>query len=257
MTVGSSGVLEGKIALITGAAMGMGRDSALCFAQAGASVVVVDIAEEQGRETVQLIERAGGTAAFVAADVTVETDVAGAVAFAVDRFGHLDCAHNNAGGDIAPRSITEYSEAEWDLVVDLNVKGTFFCIKHELRHMLDHGGGSIVTTASASAYRGSVASAAYTASKHAVAGLTRKVAVEVATRGVRVNAVCPGVTLTDGLLRGIGGHQPAAHLAREMMPMETLIPGPQIGQAAVWLCSDAAGWVTGVVLPVDGGMSAL
>jgi NAD(P)-dependent dehydrogenase (short-subunit alcohol dehydrogenase family) len=254
--------LEGKVAIVTGSAQGMGRDSALLFAEAGARVVVADIDAERGNETVERIAGAGGEAAFVATDVTSEEQVAAMVAFAVERFGRLDCAHNNAGGGISESPLLETSETDWDRVVDLNLKGAFLCIKHELLHMVDHGGGAVVTTSSAAAYRGSVSRPAYTAAKHGVTGLTRAAAYEVATRGVRVNAICPGVTMTDGLLerRGRAGKEGVDgldDLVRKNMPIGRYNLGSEIGEAAIWLCSDAASGITGAILAVDGGMSTL
>jgi NAD(P)-dependent dehydrogenase (short-subunit alcohol dehydrogenase family) len=260
MSMGRS--LEGKVAIVTGSAQGMGRDSALLFARAGARVVVADVNAERGAETVELIAADGGEAAFVQTDVTSEQQVAAMVAFAVETFGGLDCAHNNAGGGLSSATLLETTEADWDRIVDLNLKGAFLCIKHELLHMVEQGSGAVVTTSSASAYRASVSRPAYTAAKHGVTGLTRAAAHEVAATGVRVNAICPGVTLTTGILerRGHGGREGwegLDDLVRRNMPIGRANTGSEIGEAAVFLCTDAASGITGAILEVDGGMSAV
>jgi NAD(P)-dependent dehydrogenase (short-subunit alcohol dehydrogenase family) len=251
--------VKGKVALVTGAAQGMGRDSAVRFAAAGASVVVADVADERGRGVAEAIRASGGTAEFVHADVTREADVEAMVAFAVGTFGWLDYAHNNAGGGLSAAALVDCSEGDWDAVVDLNLKGAFLCLKHELRHMLEAGAGAVVNTSSAAGYRGSVSSPAYTAAKHGLIGLTRAAAIEVAGRNVRVNAVCPGVTLTEGVVerRGAEGMAGAEELVRRNMPIGRFNLGTEIAEAAVWLCSDAASGLTGAVVAVDGGMSAV
>jgi len=252
-------ILADKVAVVTGAAQGIGRDAALEFAASGATVVVADIDEAGGEATATRIAEAGGTAAFLRTDVTQEADVEALVAFAVERFGRLDCALNNAGGNVRPSPITECDERNWDHVVGLNLKSVFLCVKHELRQMLEQGAGAIVNTASAASYRASVTDPIYTTAKHGVSGLTRAAAIEVAASGIRVNAVCPGVTLTDGLVErgGARDREPGDVLAARLMPSRRLLQGSEIGAAAAWLCSDLASGLTGAVIPVDGGMSAV
>jgi NAD(P)-dependent dehydrogenase (short-subunit alcohol dehydrogenase family) len=248
-----------RVALVTGAAQGMGRDCAMRFAAAGIRVLVADIAADRGEAVAESIRQSGTDAAFVRADVTREADVAAMVAFAIERFGRLDHAVNNAGGGLSSGTISEATEAEWDAIVDLNLKGAFLCVKHELRQFLAAGAGSIVNIASAASYRASVAGPLYTAAKHGVAGLTRAAAIEVAASGIRVNAVCPGVTLTEGVVQrqGKGGMAGAEELVRTRMPSGRFLQGSEIAEAAVWLCSDSASGLTGAIIAVDGGMSAV
>jgi NAD(P)-dependent dehydrogenase (short-subunit alcohol dehydrogenase family) len=248
-----------RVALVTGAAQGMGRDCAVRFAAAGLCVVVADVATDRGEAVAESIRDGGAQAAFVRADVTREADVVAMVAFAVQRFGRLDHAVNNAGGGLHKAPICETTEQQYDDIVDLNLKGVFLCLKHELRHFQAAGAGSIVNIASAAAYRGSVSGPIYTAAKHGVAGLTKAAAIEVAQSGVRVNAVCPGVTLTEGVVQrqGTAGMAGAEELVRTRMPNGRFLNGSEIAASALWLCSDAASGLTGSVIAVDGGMCAV
>lgn len=250
--------LTGKVVIVTGSGEGIGRASALRFAAAGSRLVVADIDEGKGLETVQLIRGAGGTSEFVQTDVTVEAQVRAMVDFAVARFGRIDCAHNNAGGPgkVPHRPVDETDELVWDAIVDLNLKGIFLSMKHELRHMLEAGGGVIVNTASVSGHRGSVSRPAYTAAKHGVVGLTKSAAMDYAKRGIRINAISPGVTLTERFL-AIRGEAGGNEFAVANMPIGRGANPAEVAEAAVWLCSDAASCITGAVLAVDGGMTAL
>jgi NAD(P)-dependent dehydrogenase (short-subunit alcohol dehydrogenase family) len=250
--------LTDKVVIVTGSGEGIGRASALRFAQAGSRVVVADVDEAKGRQTVELIRGAGGTSEFVHTDVTMEAQVRAMAEFAVARFGRIDCAHNNAGGpgQVRHRPVDETDEGVWDAIIDLNLKGVFLCMKHELSHMLEAGSGVIVNTASVSGHRGSVSRPAYTAAKHGVVGLTKSAAMDYAKRGIRINAVSPGVTLTDRFLamRGeVGGNE----FALANMPIGRGVNPAEVAEAAVWLCSDAASCITGAILAVDGGMAAL
>jgi NAD(P)-dependent dehydrogenase (short-subunit alcohol dehydrogenase family) len=239
---------EGKTAFVTGAASGIGRASALAFADRGANVVVADITEKAD-ETVALIEARGGTALAVRVDVGDSDAVGAAIDGAVDRFGGLDFAHNNAG-TFAAAPVAELDETDFARVIEVNLAGIFYCMKHELRHMLPAGRGAIVNTASIWSFVAASGQAAYVASKHGVAGLTKAAALDHGGAGIRVNAVAPGpietamtAAVPTEVMAGIVGRTVAERMGQ---PTE-------IAQAVTWLCSDAASYVNGVVLPVDGG----
>jgi len=246
---------NGKVALVTGAGSGIGRASALAFARTGASVVVSDIAPGAGAETVELIRRAEGVAEFVEADVASASDVENLVRGIVERHGRLDYAHNNAGIEGAFADIVDYPEADWDELMGVNLKGVFLCLKYELRVMLRQGSGAIVNTASVAGLSAGP-TPAYTASKWGVVGLTHRAAREVAGRGVRVNAVCPGVIQTPMVERAFAAVPGLERRWRAGEPIGRLGTPEEVAEAVVWLCSDAAAFVTGVALPVDGGIMA-
>jgi NAD(P)-dependent dehydrogenase (short-subunit alcohol dehydrogenase family) len=253
-----TGRLDGRVALVTGAASGIGRSSALAFAEHGAKVVVADVLEEQGRQTVDLIESAGGEAIFVPADVSRRGDVERLVRTAVETLGRLDCAHNNAGieGAAPPgTAFHTYPEEVWDQVLSINLKGVWLCMQAEITQMLTQGGGSIVNTASIAGLVGGFGSA-YSAAKHGVVGLTKTAALEYATRGIRVNAVCPGVIATPMIERVFARRPEVEPLMLAGEPIGRLGRPEEIAAAVVWLSSDAASFLTGVALPVDGGWVA-
>ena len=247
------GALEGKVAVVTGAAMGIGRESARIFAREGAAVVVADIDEPGGRETVALVAAEGGQAAFVRADVSVPEDVQAMIDFTVERFGGLDCAHNNAGIAAPMAPLAEYPDDGWARTIDVMLTGVYLCMKAEIPRMLERGGGAIVNTASGVGLVAYRHQAAYTASKHGVIGLTKVAALDYGSQGVRVNAVCPGTARTpmvDTAVRlqpSIDAHLKALH------PIGRIGEASEIAEAAVWLCTPAASFVLGVALPVDGG----
>jgi NAD(P)-dependent dehydrogenase (short-subunit alcohol dehydrogenase family) len=250
---GAGRALAGKVALVTGAAMGIGRASAQLFAREGATVVVADIDEDGGRATVTLIEDAGGRAAFVRADVSVKADVEAMVQFAVDTFGGLDCAHNNAGIAAPMAPLADYSDDAWDRTIGVMLTGVYLCMKAEIPRMLERGGGAIVNTASGVGLVAYPNQAAYTASKHGVIGLTKVAALDYGALGIRVNAICPGTVRTpmvDAAIR----YDPSidAHL-KSMHPIGRIGEASEVAEAAVWLCTPAASFVLGVALPVDGG----
>ena len=247
-------LLEGKVALVTGGAMGIGRTTALVFAREGARVVVVDIVTEGGEETVQLIKEAGGDALFVKCDVTNAKDVEAMVIKAVDTYGRLDCAFNNAGIAI-PGTTVECSEEDWDRVLSVNLKGVWLCMKYEISQMLTQGGGVIVNTSSVGGLVGTPGIAAYTASKHGVVGLTRTAALEHVTAGIRVNAVCPGSVPTP-MLDPVVNHPELKAMLESKHPMGRFATTEEIAEAVIWLCSDRASYVTGVAFPVDGAVTA-
>jgi NAD(P)-dependent dehydrogenase (short-subunit alcohol dehydrogenase family) len=251
-----AGELEGKIALVTGAGSGIGRESALAFAACGAQVMVSDVVVESGEETVAQIKAAGGEATFMRADVSQRADVEALIRQTVETYGRLDCAHNNAGieGDMAPTA--DCTEANWDRTIAINLKGVWLCMKYEIPQMLEQGGGVIVNTSSVAGLVGFVELPAYVATKHGVAGLTRTAALEYAQQGIRVNAVCPGVIHTPMIDRIVGGDAEAEAQFTALEPVGRMGSPAEVAQAVVWLCSDAASFVTGIAMPVDGGFVA-
>jgi NAD(P)-dependent dehydrogenase (short-subunit alcohol dehydrogenase family) len=254
------GLLEGKTALITGAGSGIGRATSLEMARGGARIVVSDVNEEGGRQTVDAIETAGGEAIFARADVANEADVLRLVTTTVETYGRLDCAFNNAGiSGLQPgrgRFAThEYPEDVWARIIATNLTGVYLCLKHEITQMLQQGGGAIVNTASVAGLVGGFG-AAYTAAKHGVVGLTRTAALEYARQGIRVNAVCPGPVDTP-MVAALFAEVPGVEERwREADPMGRFAAPGEIGSVVAWLCSDAASYVTGIAMPVDGGWTA-
>jgi NAD(P)-dependent dehydrogenase (short-subunit alcohol dehydrogenase family) len=252
-----AGLVNGKVALVTGASSGIGRATALAFAREGAKVMVADVTVEGGEETVSLVKQAGGEATFFKADVSKAAEVEALVARVVQTYGRLDCAHNNAGIE-GPGALTvDYPEEMFDRVMAINLKGVWLCLKYEIPQMLKTGGGAIVNTASTAGLVGFPRGSAYVASKHGVVGLTRTAALEYAKSNIRVNAVCPGAIDTPMMGR-ITDHRPtrAARMAAAEPVGRMGVPG-EIAEAVVWLCSDSASFVTGHAMAVDGGMTAV
>lgn len=251
-----AGLVAGKVALVTGGSSGIGRASSLAFARQGAKVIVSDVVTEAGQETVQLIKNAGGEASFVAADVSKAAQVEALVATCVKTYGRLDCAHNNAGIEGPGAFTAEYGEEDWDRVIAINLTGVWFCLKYEIPSMLNTGGGAIVNTSSVAGLLGFRGGSGYVASKHGVVGLTKTAALEYAKSGVRVNAVCPGAIDTPMMGR-ITGHKPQrAERMAASEPVGRMGKPEEIAEAVIWLCSDAASFVTGHAMPVDGGVVA-
>ncbi len=250
------GLVAGKVALITGAASGIGRASALTFAREGARVAVVDDDVDGGEATVAMIEENGGTAVFVECDVSTDADVRAALQATTDAFGRLDCAHNNAGVE-GPMALTaEYEEQEWDRLIDVNLKGAWLCMKHEIPLMLFRGGGAIVNTASFAGVVGVTGLPSYSASKFGVNGITKVAALEYASMGVRVNSVCPGPIQTAMIDRLVETHPDTVADLLASSPMGRLGRPEEIAEAAVWLCSDRASFVPGHTMGVDGAYTA-
>lgn len=248
------GQLENKVALVTGSASGIGRASALAFAGEGARVVVTDILITNGEETVRMIQAAGGEATFIKTDVSQASTVEALVNRAVATYGRLDCAHNNAGIEGGVASTVECTEENWDRVLSINLKAVWLCMKHEIAHMLKQGGGVIVNTASIAGLVGFQNMPAYVAAKHGVVGLTKTAALEYAKAGIRVNAICPGSVRTPMNERLIGGDPQAEADMDAMQPLGRRAAPEEIAAAAIWLCSDAASFVTGLPMAVDGGV---
>jgi len=249
-------LLNEKVALVTGAGSGIGRASALAFANAGAKVLVADIDPEGGAETVRLIEEEGGEALFVRADVSQPDDVEAMVSKAVDTWGRLDCAHNNAG--IAEERVltADLTEDAWDRTIDINLKGVWLCMKHEIKQMLEQGSGAIVNTSSVVGLAGVRFQPAYVASKHGVVGLTKAAALEYARDDIRVNAVCPGPILTPSLEWYMNENPKVGQHLRDQNPSGRVGLAEEVAQAVVWLCSEQTSYITGHALAVDGGVLA-
>lgn len=244
-------MLAGKVALVTGAASGIGRATALLMAAEGARVVATDIDADGAAATAGVIAQQGGEALAVSADVTDDAQVAAMVAATLARFGRLDCAFNNAG--VAPREaapVAAIEPAEWQRVIATNLTSVFLCLRHEIPAMIAGGGGAIVNTASIAGRIALANAGAYVAAKHGVIGLTRNAALDHARDGIRVNAVCPGFVETPLASRGIERRR-AAILAR--VPMARIGEPAEIAQLVVWLCSDRASFVNGADVAADGG----
>lgn len=250
-------LLQDKVGVITGASSGIGRSAAQVFADHGARLVLADVDEAGGADTAHRIVEAGGSAVFVRADVSEPAQVEAMVAAAVERYGRLDCAFNNAGVDGRAASIGEDTEQNFDHVTAVNLKGVWLCVRAEIPHLLAAGGGAIVNTASAAGLVGvGLGMAPYVAAKHGVVGLTKAAALEYATAGIRVNAVCPGGVRTAMLDDAIGQRILTEQQAAALQPVNRLGTPEEVAQAAAWLCSDRASFITGHALSVDGGFVA-
>ncbi len=251
-----TGELEGKVGLVTGGTTGIGRETAVLFAKAGAKVVVAGRREVEGAETVELIRAAGGEGLFVKTDVSKAAEVEALTQKVVEKFGRLDIAFNNAGIEGVWVPIVKQSEEDWDRTIDINLKGVWLCLKYEIGQMLKQGGsGAIVNMASVTGLVGSAGAAAYSASKHGVIGLTKSAALETAKSGIRINAVCPAVVETP-MEKRLFGAPPVHKHVLSCHPIGRFGKPAEIAEAVLWMCSDRASFMTGQSLVLDGGFLA-
>jgi NAD(P)-dependent dehydrogenase (short-subunit alcohol dehydrogenase family) len=247
---------DGKVALVTGGGSGIGRATALAFAREGAQVVIGNRNVQRGEETVSMIRDAGGTASFRRTDVVVAADVKALVDHAVTTYGRLDIAFNNAGIEGDPRPLAEQTEANFDAVMDINVKGVWLSMKYEIPRMLEQGGGAIVNCSSVAGVIGFPGIGIYAASKHAVIGLTKVAALEYSAQGIRINAVNPAVIDTEMVDRLADGMNMKKDDLTTFHPIGRIGRVEEVAEAVLWMCSDKASFVTGHSMIVDGGFTA-
>ena len=236
--------MDGKIALVVGGSTGIGRATAIAFAQAGANVVIASRREKRGQETAQLVKQAGTEGLFIQTDVSSNSSVRALIEQTVEKFGRIDAAFNNAGieGKVAP--LIDTDEDDFNSIINVNLKGVYLCLKYQISAMLKTGGGVIVNTASIGGVVGFPNTAIYCASKHVVIGLTKTAALELAKSSIRVNAIAPGAVQTD-LLDRIFGSDEAEKAVAQAIPAGRISSPEEISGAVVWLCSDEASYVTG------------
>ena len=246
-----------KVVLITGAGNGIGRATALAFAQQGASVVVADINRSDGEETAAMIKQTGGISTFILCDVTKDQDVQAMVDGAVETYGKLDIAFNNAGIEIEQSKLADGDEATYDKIMEVNVKGVWRCMKYQIPALLKQSTSAIVNTASIAGLGAAPKMSIYSASKHAVIGLTKSAAVEYGKKGLRVNAICPAVIDTEMYRRATQNDPQKEQYVKSLHPVGRIGQPDEVAAAVLYLCSDLAGFTTGVALPIDGGATAI
>jgi len=252
-----AGILDGKVAIITGAASGIGRATSVIFAREGAKLLLADVQEDGGNETVMMVKEAGGEATFMKVDVSKWADVEAMVAKAVGSYGRLDCAFNNAGIDGKPVRTHECTEENWARVISIDLTAVWLCMKAEIAQLLKQGnGGAIVNTSSDAGLIGVSGMPAYVAAKHGVAGLTKAAALEYGRHKIRVNAVCPGPIRTPMLGKLLALKPQNEEKMTRAEPLKRLGEPSEIGEAVAWLCSERASYVHGLPMPVDGGFMA-
>jgi NAD(P)-dependent dehydrogenase (short-subunit alcohol dehydrogenase family) len=247
----------GKVVLVTRAAAGVGRATALAFGRAGACVVVADTSVDGGHASAAMIVEAGGKALFVNANVSHAAEVEALVEKTINHYGRLDCAVNIAGIDDVQHQAAEGDEAQFDRIMNVNVKAVWLCMRQQLRKMVEQGSGAIVNIAPASAPADTPLRMVHAASKQAVLGLTRSAAVDYARSGVRINSLCPGAVRTTALVRMLEREPQLEQVLTSAYPMGRLAEPAEVANAVMWLCSEQASFVTGHQLAIDGGLTAL
>ena len=252
----SGSEFEGRVALVTGAAAGIGNAAARLFAERGARVALVDLPESAGQDAAEAIRKQGGDAFFVAADVASSDQVEAAVARTLEGFGRLDCAYNNAGISGPAHFVGEMPEAQWRRTIDVMLTGVYLCMKHEIPAILAAGGGHIVNCASGAGLIGFPGQSAYVASKHGVIGLTKTAALEYGAQGLNVNAICPGTART-AMVEDVVRENPELQDELERLhPIGRIAEPEEIAEAALWLCTARSSFVSGSALVIDGGYIA-
>jgi len=244
---------EGKVALVTGASSGIGEATAKAFADHGAKVLLADVDVERGQAVAAQIREAGGEASFVKTDVSNAAEVKAMVATAIERYGRLDLAHNNAGIVGGGATVVDMPEETWGRAIAVMLTGVFLCLKYEIPVMLDSGGGAIVNTSSGAGLIGFPAMADYVSAKHGVIGLTKTAALEFATSGIRINAICPGTARSKMVNDWIGGNPDQEAEVAGLHPIGRIAEAEEIANGVMWLCSDAASFMIGHALVIDGG----
>ena len=248
---------QDKVVIVTGATSGIGRATAIAFASEGAKVIIAGRRENKGQETLNIIKKNNGVATFIKCDVAIESDVINLVDETIKRFGKLDYACNNAGISGPMKPLHEYSNEDWDKVNNIVLKGTWLCMKYEIRAMLQTNGKAIVNVSSKSGFRGSSHGiCAYVASKHGVVGLTRAGALEYAAKGIRINCILPSTTNTD-IMAPILNKEGAVEKYNKKIPLGKIAEPNEMALPVLFLCSDEASHITGVALPIDGGVSLI
>lgn len=245
----------GKVAFITGGGSGIGRATALRFAAEGADIAVAGLNDDDNRETVRLIEAIGTRGLGVVCDVTDSAAVQAALRLSVDTYGGLDIAFNNAGIELAPAPVADIAEDDWDRIIDVNLRGVFVCMRHQIPLMLERSGGTIVNTSSGAGVKGFAGGAAYGAAKHGVIGLTKSAALDYASSNIRINSICPGIVDTEMMARFTGGTDAGRASVIAQEPIGRMGRAEEIAAAVAFLCSDDATFAIGHALVIDGGQT--